>query len=112
MNVSHFLFGYHHHSNDCRGVRQTHQLFTVAEMCSNLLFHVLRHHSAVGLVDRLVKEKLAVRIRSAEDRRQVLIELTSRGEKTLATLAALHRGQLQRIGPEISRLLDRLNKIG
>ena len=81
---------------------------TVGELAERLC---LRHHSAVGLVDRLVKEKLAVRTRSAEDRRQVLIELTVRGEKTLATLATLHREQLKRIGPEITRLLARLNNI-
>jgi hypothetical protein len=39
----------------------------------------------------------------------VLIELTRRGEETLEKLSALHREQLKRIGPELSRLLDRLN---
>jgi len=81
---------------------------TVGELAERLC---LRHHSTVGLVDRLVKEKLVARTRSAEDRRQVLIELTARGEKTLATLSALHREQLKRIGPEITQLLARLNSV-
>jgi DNA-binding MarR family transcriptional regulator len=69
----------------------------------------LRHHSAVGLVDRLVLEKLVVRESSAEDRRQVLVQLTRRGEEVLEELSSTHRSELKRIGPEISKLLERLN---
>ena len=79
---------------------------TVGELAERLQ---LRHHSAVGLIDRLVLEKLVARAPSNEDRRQVLIELTRRGEETLEKLSALHREQLKRIGPELTRLLDRLN---
>src|ERR1039457_6201031 len=79
---------------------------TVGELAERLQ---LRHHSAVGLVDRLVLEKLVARAPSNEDRRQVLIELTRRGEETLEKLSALHLEQLKRIGPELTRLLDRLN---
>ena len=78
---------------------------TVGELAERLQ---LRHHSAVGLVDRLVAEKLVVRTASTADRRQVLIQLTSRGERILEKLATVHRGQLQRIGPEIRQLLGRL----
>jgi DNA-binding MarR family transcriptional regulator len=79
---------------------------TVGELAERLQ---LRHHSAVGLVNRLVLEKLVARTPSNEDRRQVLIKLTSRGEKTLEKLSALHHEQLKRIGPELSQLLERLN---
>lgn len=78
---------------------------TVGELAERLQ---LRHHSAVGLIDRLVTEKLAVRVPSAGDRRQVLIQLTSRGEKVLEKLASVHHKQLKRIGPEIRQLLGRL----
>jgi DNA-binding MarR family transcriptional regulator len=78
---------------------------TVGELAERLQ---LRHHSAVGLMDRLVTEKLAVRVPSAGDRRQVLIQLTRRGEKVVEKIASVHRKQLKRIGPEISRLLGRL----
>ena len=61
---------------------------TVGELAERLQ---LRHHSTVGLVDRLVAEKLVIRAPSAEDRRQVLIQLTNRGEKILEKLAAVHR---------------------
>lgn len=71
----------------------------------------LRHHSTVGLIDRLVMEKLVARAPSDEDRRRVFIQLTSRGEKTLEKLSTMHRKQLQHIGPELSRLLDQINFI-
>lgn len=79
---------------------------TVGELAERLQ---LRHHSAVGLIDRLVAEKLVVRKPSFKDRRQVLIQLASRGEKTLEKLSSLHHDQLKRIGPELSRLLEQLN---
>jgi DNA-binding MarR family transcriptional regulator len=70
----------------------------------------LRHHSAVGLVDRLVAEKLVTREPSVEDRRQVIVQHTRRGEEVLEKLASVHREQLKRIGPAISQLLGRLNR--
>jgi DNA-binding MarR family transcriptional regulator len=79
---------------------------TVGELAERLQ---LRHHSAVGLIDRLVMEKLVVRAPSADDRRQVLIQLTRRGERVLGKLASIHREQLARIGPELSQLLQRLH---
>jgi DNA-binding MarR family transcriptional regulator len=79
---------------------------TVGELAERLC---LRHHSVVGLIDRLELEKLVSRKTSAEDRRQVLIELTAGGENMLAKLSATHREQLKRIGPELSQLLERLN---
>jgi DNA-binding MarR family transcriptional regulator len=80
---------------------------TVGELAERLQ---LRHHSAVGLVDRLVNEKLVLRSPAETDRRQVLIQLTPRGEKTLEELSAMHHEQLQRIGPELARLLQQLNQ--
>ena len=68
----------------------------------------IRHHSAVGLIDRLVTEKLVVRIQSQEDRRQVMIQLTRHGEKILANLSKIHRTQLRQLGPELNSLLARL----
>jgi DNA-binding MarR family transcriptional regulator len=81
---------------------------TVGELAERLQ---LRHHSTVGLIDRLVVEKLVARAPSQEDRRQVLIQLTNRGKKTLEKLSALHHEQLKRIGPELSRLLEQLDGV-
>ena len=79
---------------------------TVGELAERLQ---LRPHSVEGLIDRLAAEKLVARTPSNEDRRQVLIQLTKQGEETLEKLSSLHQNQLQRIGPELSLLLERLN---
>lgn len=80
---------------------------TVGELAERLQ---LRHHSTVGLINRLVAEKLVIREASAEDRRRVLIQLTPNGEKILEKLTSVHRTQLNRIGPEIRQLLGRLQR--
>jgi DNA-binding MarR family transcriptional regulator len=72
----------------------------------------IRHHSAVGLVDRLEQKGLLERQSGGADRRQVHLALTGEGEGLLIRLSAAHRDELQRIGPEISRLLSRLMSEG
>ncbi len=78
---------------------------TVGELADRLQ---IRHHSAVGLVDRLVGQGLAARRQPAEDRRRVNVTLTARGEAILERLSTAHREQLRRLGPEIDGLLHRL----
>jgi DNA-binding MarR family transcriptional regulator len=68
----------------------------------------IRHHSAVGLVDRLSSLRLLAREAAVEDRRRVHLMLTPRGERTLARLAASHREELRRMGPELGALLRQL----
>jgi DNA-binding MarR family transcriptional regulator len=68
----------------------------------------VRHHSAVGLVDRLVLKKLVVRKPDPADRRQVDLELTELGDRTLEKVSAAHKEQLRRVGPRIESLLKRL----
>jgi DNA-binding MarR family transcriptional regulator len=70
----------------------------------------IRHHSAVGLVDRLVAKTLIRRRRDVEDRRQVLITLTPTAERLLAQLSAAHRGELRRLAPLLRRLLDHFER--
>src|SRR5574337_677889 len=45
---------------------------------------LIKHNSAVGLVDRLVQERLVVREPSGTDRRKVELRLTTRGRRVLA----------------------------
>jgi DNA-binding MarR family transcriptional regulator len=68
----------------------------------------IRHHSAVGLVDRLVASGYLVRLADTEDRRRAILSLTARGEKALAALSAAHRQELRRIAPLLGPLLSQL----
>jgi DNA-binding MarR family transcriptional regulator len=70
----------------------------------------LKHNSAVGLVDRLAEEKLLVREPSSADRRKVELRLTSRGREVLASLASMHRAELQRVGPNLKRFFAELSR--
>ena len=79
---------------------------TISELAERLQ---LRHHSVVGLVDRLVVEKLVTRISSKTDKRRVFVRLSGRGERALEKLSAIHHEQLKLIGPELSVILDTLN---
>jgi DNA-binding MarR family transcriptional regulator len=69
---------------------------------------IIRHHSAVGLVDRLIEQGHVRRAGDTNDRRRVNLSLTPRGEALLARLSAAHRDELRRIGPDIEALLARL----
>ncbi len=79
---------------------------TVGELAERLQ---VRHHSAVGLVDRLVTQGLAVRRGGDTDRRQVYVQLTEQGMVMLERLSAVHREELLRIGPALAALLSRLD---
>jgi DNA-binding MarR family transcriptional regulator len=65
----------------------------------------LRHHSVVGLIDRLEKRGLVRRVQGKEDRRKVLISLTTRGEQILDHLARKRLAELRATGPELVRAL-------
>ena len=68
------------------------------------------HHSAVGLVDRLVAQKHVRRFHGKTDRRQVHVTLTAQGEAALEKLSATHREQLSRIAPRLNHLLEMLKR--
>ena len=89
----------------CRDDRR----LTIADLAQELL---IKHNSAVGLVDRLVKEGLVRRAASATDRRKVELQLSARGRQVLAKLAATHRRELERIGPELKRLIAEVLRTG
>jgi DNA-binding MarR family transcriptional regulator len=74
----------------------------------NELAHLLliKHNSAVGLVDRLEAEGLVKRSVDADDRRKVNLRLTARGSRIFERLATAHREELRRIGPELAEFLD------
>lgn len=78
---------------------------TIGELAERLQ---IRHHSAVGLVDRLEAQKLVVRRQAEQDRRQVYVALTSEGVALLERLSLAHREELRRMQPELEQLLKRL----
>lgn len=76
---------------------------TINDLAQELL---IRHNSAVGLVDRLNRQGLALREPSPEDRRKVYLRLTAKGDRVLARLAEVHREELRRLGPELREQLQ------
>ena len=86
---------------------QSRRRVTIGELAERLQ---IRHHSAVGLADRLVKKGYVGRKQVPEDRRQVYLTLTKRGEEMLEKLSAAHKEQLRRMGPQIEALLKRLRR--
>jgi DNA-binding MarR family transcriptional regulator len=88
-------------------IHQDEAPLSIRELASLLL---IKHHSAVGMVDRLEREGLVRREASPGDRRVVGVRLTARGVRALAKLAAPHRAELQRIAPEFIRVMSQLAK--
>jgi DNA-binding MarR family transcriptional regulator len=68
----------------------------------------LQHHSVVELVDRLAKRGLIQRTRSQEDRREVHVKLTPRGERILQQLTLDHGVELRTAA---SALIAALKKV-
>jgi DNA-binding MarR family transcriptional regulator len=68
----------------------------------------IQHHSTVELVDRLARRGLIKRRRSESDRREVLLDLTARGEKLLEELALHHRSELRELGPDLVSALKKV----
>lgn len=66
---------------------------------------LIKHNSAVGLVDRIAQLGLVLRRRCDDDGRSVIIELTPRGTLLLKRLARRHQRELQRRAPVMGRYL-------
>lgn len=81
---------------------------TVGELAERLQ---IRHHSAVGLVDRLEEQGLVERIPNEDDRRQVFITLTDKGIRVLESLAGIHREELRHMGPQLCTMLEQITKL-
>lgn len=84
-----------------------HQQITVGILADCMQ---IKHHSAVGLVDRLVAENLILRSPAPDDHRKVLLSLTEHGNSTLEKLARHNREELHQLSAQLSLLLERINK--
>jgi len=69
---------------------------------------MVEHHSMVELVDRLESGGYVRRSRGGADRREVLILLTSKGERILRDLALSHHAELSTRGPALIAALKRV----
>ena len=74
---------------------------TIGDVADHLL---LRHHSAVELVDRAQLAGIVRRRADPTDHRTVRLEVTARGERRLAQLSANHLEELRRLGADLAPL--------
>ena len=82
-----------------------HRVATIGVLAERLL---IQHHSAVELVNRLEAGGYVRRERAQDDRREVLLALTAKGEKVLAELALHHHDELRSAASSLVAALRRL----
>jgi DNA-binding MarR family transcriptional regulator len=82
---------------------------SIGDVAAHLM---LRHHSAVELVDRAVAAGLVTRRNDPADLRVVRLGLTRRGSQRLESLAAVHLEELKRLGSRLAPLWEGLDTIG
>jgi len=78
---------------------------TIANVAARML---LKHNSAVELVDRTIEQGLLRRCPDPTDHRRILLRMTPLGENLLGSLAAWHLRELEETGPELIRALRRV----
>ena len=81
---------------------------SIGELAQSLL---IKNHSAVGLVARLVERGLVSRRPSDTDRRRVLLELEPRGEEILARISQHNLGKLAGSARSLRRVLSLVKKL-
>ncbi len=64
---------------------------------------LIRHHSAVGLVERAGRDGLVRKVADPDDHRRVQVHLTTRGRWLIRLLTAAHRRRLARIWLRVPR---------
>ncbi len=82
---------------------------TIANVAARML---LKHNSAVELVDRSVEQGLLRRSGDEADHRRILLRVTPQGERMLALLAEFHTRELEQSGPELVRALNGILRDG
>jgi DNA-binding MarR family transcriptional regulator len=80
---------------------------TVGDLAGYLL---LRHHSAVGLVDRAENAGLVTRVQDADNLSVVRLRLTEQGREQLEALSELHLDELAHLAPTMHTLWDALER--
>jgi DNA-binding MarR family transcriptional regulator len=75
---------------------------SIQEIADRLM---VRHHTAVELVNRLARNGFVERKKKPEDQRRVLVNLTAKAERVMDSLAAAHLRELKGIRPALGGLL-------
>ncbi|MGH3743806.1 MAG: MarR family winged helix-turn-helix transcriptional regulator [Mycobacteriales bacterium] len=75
---------------------------TIGDIAEYLL---VRHHSAVELVDRVAELGLVAREGDVDDHRMVHVVLTDEGQARIRALTAIHLDELRRLGPSLEALV-------
>ncbi|MGY8679587.1 helix-turn-helix domain-containing protein [Bradyrhizobium sp. UFLA05-153] len=68
-------------------------------------FLLIRHHTAVELMNRMAKLKLITRVADPQDARKVRLKLTAKGEQKLRALSKIHLEELRAASPALSKIL-------
>jgi DNA-binding MarR family transcriptional regulator len=78
---------------------------TIGDVADSLL---LRHHSAVGLIDRAEAAGLVVRGPDPDNPSAVRLRLTEQGSRRLEALSELHLAELEHLAPTMHVLWEAL----
>lgn len=75
---------------------------SVGDLAKYLL---IQHHTAVELMNRMVKLDLVDRVVDETDARRVFVKLTKEGDRRLQRLSEIHFEELRAIGPTLAKIL-------
>jgi DNA-binding MarR family transcriptional regulator len=75
---------------------------SVGDLAALLL---IRHHTAVELIDRMTKLNLVARVADPDDGRRILIQLTAEGERRLSKLSKIHFDELSAVSGVLGEML-------
>lgn len=89
-----------------KGARERTDL-RIGEIAERLM---IRHNSAVELVDRLEKNGLLIRSKDREDARRVTARLSAKAERIMDGLATAHLRELEGIRPVLEKLLAQFDE--
>ena len=79
---------------------------TIGEAAAYLM---IRHNTAVELIDRAQELGLLARTRDPADHRAVRLSLTDEGQRRLAALAQAHIDELSRLTPLLETMISELS---
>jgi DNA-binding MarR family transcriptional regulator len=80
---------------------------TISDIADVLL---IRHHSAVGLVDRAQEAGLITRERDPDQQSVVHLRLTEQGESVLGGLSQVHLREIAQLAPTLQALFGALSE--